>query len=72
MIPPGFYIDPAIVEATRNEFEYVVPETTVFERILILLKLEKRLRPIKIKRRTLCELIPKVKMQFPEPIYKIT
>ena len=55
-------MDPAIVDATRNNYRYVRIETTRLERILIFLKLKKKLNPVKIRSSMLMELISKLKI----------
>ena len=59
----GIYFDSNVIEIARDEFEYVIPEMNIFERLLIFLKLKKKLNPIKIKKSMFCELILKVKIK---------
>ena len=71
--PREIYMDPKILEAARDEFEWVFPEIRWQEELLIFLRLKKRLRPIKIKKRRFMDLVPRVKLKgvYPEAIYKI-
>lgn len=72
----GIYYDSKIIAAARDEFEWIKVKTiptSFYERILLFFGFMKRSVKIKIKKRRLKDLIPRLKLNnvYPEAIYKI-